>query len=89
MDFGRLENVGHSLPIWLGFQSMPRKLVWLEDSTLAAWGCSACSWILVGSGPTANGKLPTEVQKSFDGHDCAKFARMIGSKAKRRDLPTA
>jgi hypothetical protein len=36
-----------------------------------------------------NGKLPTEVQKSFDGHDCAKFARMIGSKAKRRDLPTA
>jgi hypothetical protein len=68
---------------------MARALVWLENSTFAAWSCSACRWILTGSGPTADGKPPTEVQAAFDGHDCAKFAGMIGSRAKRRDSPTA
>jgi hypothetical protein len=26
--------------------AMARELVWLEDSTFAAWGCNTCGWIL-------------------------------------------
>jgi hypothetical protein len=67
-----------------------RELVWLEDSTFAAWGCRECRWILVGAGPTANGKPPMEAQEAFDKHDCARLLRMIDGRAKRsRDSSNA
>jgi hypothetical protein len=66
------------------FQSvMARALVWLENSTFAAWGCKACNWILRGLGPTAAGKPSEEIQQAFDEHDCSRFPRVIDSKAKR------
>src|SRR5579864_5578911 len=55
--------------------NMGRELVWLENSTFAAWGCSTCAWIVPNPGATVSGKPPTSVKDTFDKHDCAKFPR--------------
>ena len=67
---------------------MLRELIWLEDSTFAAWACKACTWIL----PSSRGVMgPSEaVKEAFEKHDCAKFARIADGKAKRpRDSRSA
>jgi hypothetical protein len=54
---------------------MARELVWLENSTFAAWGCSACNWILANPGTTLPGNPSTEVKDAFNKHDCTAFPR--------------
>jgi hypothetical protein len=51
---------------------MARELVWLENSTFAAWGCAACAWVM----PGQSGKPPREVKEAFNQHECAKFPRL-------------
>jgi len=55
---------------------MPRELIWLEDSTFAAWGCSVCNWIFANPGIAEDGKPPAKVLDAFRQHDCAKFPRI-------------
>jgi hypothetical protein len=52
-----------------------RMLIWLENSTFAAWGCAACNWIVPNPGVAPSGGPPTEVLEAFDQHECAKFPR--------------
>jgi hypothetical protein len=54
---------------------MPRALIWLENSTFAAWGCEACGWIMRGLRPTAANAPPLNVNEAFNKHDCAKYPR--------------
>ena len=53
--------------------TMGRELVWLENTAFAAWGCSACGWIV--SGANTTGKPSPEVKKAFIEHDCNRFPR--------------
>ena len=55
---------------------MVRELIWLENFTFAAWGCSTCAWIFPNPGETVSGKPPKKVQEAFDQHECAKFPRI-------------
>lgn len=52
---------------------MARELVWLENSTFAAWGCSACYFIVPNTSPATSGKPSREVIAAFNRHECAKF----------------
>jgi hypothetical protein len=53
---------------------MARELVWLENDTFAAWGCSECSWI-VNPETKRSEKPSTRVKDAFNKHDCAAFPR--------------
>jgi hypothetical protein len=52
---------------------MERNLVWLENRTFAAWGCSECNWLLTNPGTDLSEKPATRVKKDFNEHDCAMF----------------
>lgn len=53
---------------------MSRELVWLENPSFAAWGCSACDWIVPNNISRAREPEPsTEVREAFRKHECAKF----------------
>jgi hypothetical protein len=54
---------------------MARELIWLENSTFAAWGCTGCAWIISNPEPAVSGKPPATVKETFDKHECAKFPR--------------
>jgi hypothetical protein len=54
---------------------MARELIWLENTSFAAWGCAACDWIVPNPGPTFSGKPPLQVKEAFNKHECAKFPR--------------
>jgi len=55
---------------------MPRELTWLENSTFAAWGCSACNWIFPNPSPREDPSKPSaKVLEAFHQHDCAMFPR--------------
>jgi hypothetical protein len=54
---------------------MGRKLVWLENSTFAAWGCEDCAWIMPPR--KVSGEPTNEVQEAFNKHECAKFPRTL------------
>jgi hypothetical protein len=56
---------------------MARELIWLEDSTFAAWGCGICNWIFQNPGVEEPAKPPTQVVEAFNKHECAKFPRHI------------
>jgi hypothetical protein len=56
---------------------MPRELTWLEDSTFAAWGYTACGWIVANPGPTVSGRAPAKVREDFAKHECADFPRAL------------
>ena len=43
---------------------MPRELVWLDNDTFAAWGCSGCSWIVSKPGPVRE-QAPAGVKEAF------------------------
>jgi hypothetical protein len=45
-------------------------LIWLEDSTFAAWGCAACNWIMQNPGASASAGPPLQVREAFMQHDC-------------------
>jgi hypothetical protein len=50
---------------------MPRELIWRENTSFAAWGCTDCNWVLPSS-PPASDKPPADAQAAFDGHTCTK-----------------
>ena len=54
---------------------MARELVWLESNDFAAWGCSACYWIVVNPETKKSAKPSTQVQEAFNKHDCTTFPR--------------
>ncbi len=54
---------------------MARELVWLENNTFAAWGCSECNWILVNPGPNPSGNPSAKVKDAYNQHDCAELPR--------------
>jgi hypothetical protein len=54
---------------------MPRELVWLENTQFAAWGCSACAWIVSPPVHEISGKPSTQVKQAFNKHECARFPR--------------
>jgi hypothetical protein len=60
---------------------MSREIVWLENNTFAAWGCSACGWIAPGTNVT--GKPPLTVKNTFNEHDCTKHPRHTGAAQKK------
>jgi hypothetical protein len=62
---------------------MARELIWLEDSTFAAWGCSQCGWIVTNAGITAAGKPPARVKDAFDKHECAGNGPYSGREMRR------
>ena len=62
--------------------AMARQLVWLEDSTFAAWGCSACSWVLANPSPS-------QAKQEFDEHACADFPRRTRERKEPRTRPSA
>jgi hypothetical protein len=55
---------------------MARELVWLENSTFAAWGCPECNWILPNPGRGVSDKPSARVKEEFDQHKCAEFPRV-------------
>ena len=59
---------------------MARQLVWLEDSGFAAWGCSACNWILANPSPR-------QAKQEFDEHACADFPRRTRERKEPRKDP--
>ena len=62
----------------LKFQGkMARELVWFENSSFAAWGCTMCSWLLPNAGPSSSVKPPTTVKEAFNQHECAQFPRLV------------
>jgi hypothetical protein len=63
------------------FGQMAREIVWLENISFAAWGCSACNWILPGPRPTESGRSPATIKEAFDKHECAKSPRQSRTKA--------
>ncbi len=59
---------------------MARQLVWLEDNTFAAWGCSECHWLVVNPEPERSEKPSTQVKGAFNKHDCDTFPRYTKNK---------
>ena len=59
---------------------MVRELVWLENQSFAAWGCSACAWIMPNLRRTQSGKPSAPVRDAFANHDCAKSPRHPSTK---------
>jgi hypothetical protein len=60
--------------------AMARQMVWLEDSSFAAWGCSECNWILANLSPT-------QAKQEFDEHVCAEFPRRTRERKEPRKGP--
>lgn len=54
---------------------MARELVWLENTTFAAWGCSECDWLVVNPETKLSKNPSTQVKEAFNKHDCATFPR--------------
>jgi hypothetical protein len=50
--------------------AMPRQLIWLENNSFAAWGCSDCDWVLPNTDAPAQAEPSAEVQAVFDAHSC-------------------
>jgi hypothetical protein len=61
---------------------MARDLVWLENFSFAAWGCSACGWIMP-TAPKVSASASAPVRAAFAKHNCSKFPRFIPPKGKR------
>jgi hypothetical protein len=61
---------------------MAMELVWFEDRTFAAWGCSACGWVTP-TGFKASAEAPAPVRAAFAQHKCSEFPRFIPLREKR------
>jgi len=55
---------------------MARELVWLENSTFAAWGCTECDWIIPNPGRAVSDEPSAKVKEAFHQHKCAEFPRV-------------
>jgi hypothetical protein len=55
---------------------MARELVWLENSTFAAWRCTDCNWILPNPGLAVSDRLSAKAKEVFEQHKCAEFPRV-------------
>lgn len=72
-----------STPVGRGFRmnpvgkyaAMARELVWLENYSFAAWGCSECHWLVVNPETNLSEKPPLAVKDAFKKHSCATFPR--------------
>jgi hypothetical protein len=80
LDFQpRLSNTAHlalkgGRTAQFGFpQRMPTELIRLENFSFAAWGCSACAWIVPSPSLKIPGKAPAKVKEAFEKHECANF----------------
>jgi len=69
--------------VFEGLIVMARELLWLENSSFAAWGCGACNWIMPDHGRKICEKASASVREAFDRHECAKFSRHTSAKNKR------
>jgi hypothetical protein len=65
---------------------MDRDLVWLENQSFAAWGCSTCGWITPRR-PVAATKASAPVCAAFAKHNCAEFPRYISPRERRPPRP--
>jgi hypothetical protein len=70
-------------------QSMPRKMVWIERSNFAGWGCSECAWLFNPSDPPTGPsfeemkqRFESQRDKDFDLHVCAAHAKVQAAKVK-------
>lgn len=55
---------------------MARELIWLENISFAAWGCSVCDWLIPNPGPPLVGdRPPAKVKEAFAKHKCADYPR--------------
>jgi hypothetical protein len=70
-----IAHLGNCTSQHLRWGKMARELIWLENFTFAAWGCSTCAWIFPNPGETVSEKPRKKVQEAFDQHECAKFPR--------------
>jgi len=61
---------------------MVRDLVWLQNFSFAAWGCSKCGWIIP-TGPAVSAKASAPVCAAFAKHNCRNFPRHSASDASR------
>jgi len=68
-------NLSNTAHLTNRLDKMARELIWLENFTFAAWGCSACAWIFPNPGEPVSGRPPAKVKEPFDKHECAKFPR--------------
>jgi hypothetical protein len=66
-----------------------RELLWLENLSFAAWGCSACGWIALNSRRKLAGEASSTMRAAFDKHDCKKFPRYDVLPRERRLRRTA
>jgi hypothetical protein len=72
LEPGREKSLQAGRSSWIK-SLMSRVLVWLENSTFAAWGCSECNWIWLNPGPHGNSSKPSaKVIEAFKQHECAK-----------------
>jgi hypothetical protein len=62
---------------------MSRDLVWLQKYSFAAWGCTACSWVMPSLDRRLSGQASAPIRAAFDKHDCKKFPTYISPKEKR------
>ena len=53
---------------------MVRDVIWLENDTFAALGCSSCRWIVSNPGPISE-QAPARIKEAFDKHECADYPR--------------
>lgn len=60
-----------------------RELLWLENPSFAAWGCSACSWIEPNPEYNVTGKPSSTTRAAFDEHDCKNFPRYVAQGQRR------
>ena len=67
---------------------MAKDLVWLENLSFSAWGCSGCAWIIP-SGPTLTAKKTALACEAFAHHDCKNFPRYVSPKGKRKESSKA
>jgi len=70
------------IPTWYK-AAMPRELVQFEEQGVIGWGCSACAWIFLPSGPpegTSMEEMKRNFQlkrdKEFASHICAKHPKL-------------
>ena len=66
-----------------GQESSSRKVIWIEESSLAGWGCSECAWVFHSSGPPIGSTLEEmkqnfriQLDEQFASHDCAEYVRV-------------
>jgi hypothetical protein len=65
-----------------------RELLWIEEQSVAGWGCSGCSWVFSASGwPTGNTledvtrNFQMQLSEEFASHNCSEHPRINAAAA--------